>query len=96
MKITIRAKAADDLEAIYSWIAKDNPQAARRVIRRLRDRIERLGAPGLAYLGRPGIEPGTRELIEPPYIIIYTVDRGRDQITVLAVFHGAQDRPRRS
>ena len=35
---------------------------------------------------------GTRELVEPPYIVVYTVDEPADEITVLAVLHGARDR----
>jgi plasmid stabilization system protein ParE len=42
MNIVIRRKAADDLESIFSWIAEENPTAARIVIQRLRERI---GAP---------------------------------------------------
>lgn len=94
MKIIIREKAADDLEHIYSWIAKDNPRAATNIVRRIRDRIARLATPGLSHMGRPGLVSGTRELIEAPYIVVYSVDETRDQLTVLAVIHGAQNRAR--
>jgi toxin ParE1/3/4 len=43
-------------------------------------------------MGRPGLDPGTHELIEPPYIIVYEVREERGDIVVLAVVHGAQDR----
>ena len=43
-------------------------------------------------MGRPGLEPGTRELVEPPYVIVYEVHDDLDEVIVLAVFHGAQDR----
>ena len=66
MKIVIREKAAGDLDGIFAWIAKDNPSAAVGVIRCIRDRIERLGTPGLAHIGRPGLVDGTRELVEAP------------------------------
>ena len=36
--------------------------------------------------------PGTRELIEYPYIIVYEVHEDRGDILVLSVVHGAQDR----
>jgi toxin ParE1/3/4 len=35
---------------------------------------------------------GTRELVEAPYIIVYTVDEQGDEIAVLAIVHGATDR----
>jgi plasmid stabilization system protein ParE len=43
-------------------------------------------------MGRPGLVEGTRELLEWPYIIVYKVDDARQEIVVVAVAHGAQDR----
>ncbi len=43
-------------------------------------------------MGRPGRVEGTRELVEPPYIIVYGVDEPADEISVLAIVHGARDR----
>ncbi len=93
MNLVIHPKAADDLDGIFTWIAKDNPAAALGVVRRIRQRIGRLAAPGLDHIGRPGIVAGTRELIEPPYIVVYTVDEDRDELTIVAILHGAQNRP---
>lgn len=59
---------------------------------RIRLRINRLGLQGLSHIGRPGLVEGTRELIEPPYIVIYEADEVADEITVLAVMHGARER----
>jgi toxin ParE1/3/4 len=73
MKIIVREKADADLDAIFAWIAKDNPAAAVAMIRRIRQRIGRLATPGLENMGRPSLDVGTRELIEPPYIIVYEV-----------------------
>ena len=92
MNVLIHAKAADDLAGIFDWIAKDNPRAAVGTVRRLRERIGRLGTPGLAHIGRPGLVDGTRELVEPPYIIVYRVYDDRQELIVLAIFHAAQNR----
>jgi hypothetical protein len=43
-------------------------------------------------MGRLGLDVGTRELIEPPYIIVYEVHAAREEIELLYVAHGAQDR----
>ncbi len=43
-------------------------------------------------MGRPGLVERTRELVEPPYIVVYRIDEQRDEVVVLAIFHGAQDR----
>lgn len=55
----------------------------------------RLGTPGLANMGRLGLVEGTRELLEYPYIIVYKVYEERDEIVVISIVHGAQDRTHR-
>ena len=92
MRLIIRQKAADDLDAIYEWIAKDSAVSARRVVLALLARIESVLLPELANIGRPGQRNGTRELVEWPYIIVYTVDGGRETITIVSVVHGARNR----
>ena len=49
---------------------------------------------GLAFMGRPGLVEGTRELLEWPYIIVYGVDLERQEVIVIAIAHGAQNRDR--
>ena len=90
MKVIISDDAADDIEHIFAWIAKDNPVFAIQLIRNIRGRIGRLETPGLSYMGRLGQIAGTRELVESTYIIVYAV--GKREITILAVLHTAQDR----
>jgi toxin ParE1/3/4 len=92
LKLLVEERAAADIERIYAWIARDNPRAALRMVRRVERRILSLAGPGAAKIGRAGRELGTRELVLAPYVIIYDVDEARQQITVRAVFHGAQDR----
>jgi hypothetical protein len=64
MKIVIREQVDADLDRIFEWIAKDSPHAAAEIIRHIRQRIGRLATPGLEHMGRPGLDPGTRELVE--------------------------------
>jgi plasmid stabilization system protein ParE len=92
MKITFDSAANSDLGEIFAWIEKDSPRAARAVIERIERRTALLAVPGLSYMGRPGRDPGTYELVEPPYIIVYEVHIEREEIVVLAVFHGARNR----
>ena len=92
MKVVVHERAALDIDDIFNWISQDNPRAATNMVERIRLRIERLAFSGLSHIGRPGLLDGTRELIEPPYIIVYEVDEAADQITVLSVMHGARDR----
>ncbi len=92
MKIVFDDEALDDLQGIRAWIAKDSPRAADALIKQIFDKIEHLLTPELTRMGRPGLDPGTRELIEGPYIIVYEVYAERGEIVVLSVVHGAQDR----
>jgi plasmid stabilization system protein ParE len=38
MKVIVRRRAADDLDQLFRWIAKDNPRAAADMVARIRDR----------------------------------------------------------
>jgi len=78
------------LSEIRAYIALDNPDAAERVAMRIVALVETLK--NFPHLGRPGAEPGVRELVisGTPYIVIYRV-RG-DRITVNTIWHGAQRR----
>jgi len=80
-------EAADELETAVKHILQDNPAAARNVAQAVIDRIEQLAAfPGL---GRPGEVKGTRELVSPPYVVVY---RSTEEIVeILHIWHGAQD-----
>jgi toxin ParE1/3/4 len=92
MKVVVRESAAQDLEQIFEWIAKDSPRAAADVIWRIQQRINRLELDPLAHMGRPGLVAGTRELVEFPYIIVYKVFDDLQDVVVLSIVHGAQDR----
>ena len=92
MKVIVREAAEEDLHRIFAWISEDNLVAAARMVSRIRDRISFLELDSLASMGRPGLDRGTRELVEYPYIIVYEVHRERGEIEVLAIVHGARDR----
>ena len=91
MLVVWRARALADVSRIVRYIAADNPVAARKVGRELL-----LAGDSLTMFprrGRPGRRPETRELVAmPPYIIVYRVT-GTDTVTILRVWHAAQDRP---
>ncbi|HEX4642682.1 MAG TPA: type II toxin-antitoxin system RelE/ParE family toxin [Candidatus Acidoferrales bacterium] len=91
MRIIWSKTAISNLLEIRRFVEHDKPEAARRLAERILASVERLVEQ--PHLGRPGREPGTRELIVAgtPYIIPYQVHRGR--LSILAVMHAAQDRP---
>jgi len=92
MKVIIRDVAYDDLNRIHRWIARDRPQVADSVIDRILESIARLG--DLPFIGHKGKSPGTYEWIVTglPYIVVYIIDSDHDELQVVAVFRGAQDR----
>jgi toxin ParE1/3/4 len=92
MRIVVHESAARDLDGIFDWISKDSPSAAAELVRRIQLRINRLAVAGLSHMGRPGLAEGTRELLETPYIIVYSVDEAAGVIEVITIVHGARDR----
>lgn len=92
MKVVFDPRAIDDLAHIHSWIAADNASVAAGVIESILAGIERLTL--FPSMGRVGLVEGTREWVVPrlPYIVVYQADAERDELRVIAVFHGAQER----
>lgn len=92
MNVIIREAAYADLDRIYAWIAKDRPSAAGSVVNRILESAERIGH--FPYMGHTGQAPGTYEWVVPglPYIVVYELHSEHDEIAIVAVFHGAQDR----
>ena len=89
MRLLLRPQAVADLKGIHSYVAQDSARAAARMARRLINACEKLELfPGR---GRPGDEPGTRELTTVwPYVIVYR--HGDDLIEILRIWHGRQNR----
>lgn len=91
MTVVWEEDALNDLEGIYTYIAQDNPDAARETAERIMDAAAQLEhTPGM---GRPGRVPNTRELVVPgtAYLLPYRVKRR--EVQILRVFHTAQRPP---
>jgi toxin ParE1/3/4 len=84
MHVIWTERAVSHLTDIQRFIELDKSEAARKLIQKILTHVDQLVQH--PYLGRPGSEPDTRELIIPgsPYIVTYRIDRGR--LGVLAVF----------
>lgn len=91
MPIKWLKKALKKLEQAYTVIAKDDPEAAFRVILKIEAAVRQLFE--FTNLGRGGQVEGTRELIIPktPFIVVYRVKGNTVQI--LRVLHGAKKYP---
>jgi addiction module RelE/StbE family toxin len=83
--------ATRSLRRVHARIKADNPEAARKVVKRIRQAVERLA--DFPESGRHGQVAGTRELVVPglPYLVVYRI--GKESVEVLRVFHTSQERP---
>jgi toxin ParE1/3/4 len=90
MRIRWTPAAADDLQSIFDYLSETNPNLARSTVIEIRKAVRSLKR--LPNRGRPGREPGTRELLHTrlPHIVAYRV--GGDAVEVLRIWHPAQDR----
>ena len=86
-----RARALADIGRIVRYIGTDNPIAARRIGRELL-----LAGDSLLTFprrGRPGRQTGTRNLLAlPPHILVYRIATD-GAVTIVRIWHAAQDHP---
>lgn len=84
-------QAAQDLEEIEGYISGDNPDAAARLIQKIREKCAFLSIhPGVGA-DRSDLRPGLRGFPVGNYLIFYRP--ARDGIEVIRVLHGARDVP---
>ena len=93
MKLRYTAEARDHIEEIFNYINDRNSAATPQVVARIRLAAERLAEfPRIGHVGRVS---GTYEWVVRglPYIVVYDISLGGDEeVVILGVFHGAQDR----
>lgn len=91
MRVRWTADAADDLERIADYIAADRPETAGRIAQDIVRTVDALDT--FPNRVRPRRVEGTREpvLAPLPFIAVYEVHA--DEVQVLRVLHGAQQRP---
>ncbi|MGQ0684249.1 type II toxin-antitoxin system RelE/ParE family toxin [Bradyrhizobium sp.] len=95
MRLRYTAQAREQIAGIYEYIKERNPIAATQVVARIRSAAERLTE--FSRIGHVGRVEGTHEWVVRglPYIIVYEIGVvDPDEVLVLGVFHGAQDRDR--
>ncbi|MER3352808.1 MAG: type II toxin-antitoxin system RelE/ParE family toxin [Hoeflea sp. D1-CHI-28] len=85
-------EAQNDLAEQVSYIARDNPAAARRVA----DVIDRTAlALGVMPTGRPGRVTGTyaKSVTRLPYILAYAITQtgGKEAVAIVRVIHMSRD-----
>jgi len=79
------SRADQDLIEIWSYVARDNPDAADRLLRRLDDRIQKLQDYPEQGESLPTSNIGMRRVVEGSYLIFYQILD--DVIKVVRVLH---------
>ena len=91
-RLTITANARADLQEIHSHIAKDNPEAARRFVKRLRTKARRLAeTPGMGRSRGEDLRPDLFSFPVGQYVLFYREQPGG--IVLVRVIHGSRDLP---
>lgn len=92
MPVLWSEEASRNLEEVGDYVARFDPRAAGRLVRRITDAADALGDQPM--LGRPGRVAGTRELVisGTSYILPYRIRD--DRCEILAVYHAAREWPK--
>ena len=92
MQVKWTTSAINDLQSLRSYIEKDKPGAAKLLVERIVNTVEKdlVLQPGI---GRPGRKAGTREFVisGTPYFIPYRAEG--NSLIVLRVLHSAMRWP---
>jgi len=87
VKITFSSRAIHDLEFIGDHIERAAPEAARRHLQKLVDRVKQLEKfPGSGRIVPEFQEPQLRELVEGNYRIVYEIFPKKSLIVILTIF----------
>lgn len=89
MKLRWTRLALTDLENAYDYVAADSIQSARVMAERIGNAARKVAMYPL--IGRPGVEPGTREWVvrRTRYLLVYEIT---DALEILRVWHMSQQR----
>jgi toxin ParE1/3/4 len=93
-KVILTPQSQDDLRAIVSFIARDNPDRARSFGNELIDRALTLAEmPERGRLVPEIAEASVREIVCRPYRIIYEIFPSQNVVYILRFWHGARGEP---
>jgi toxin ParE1/3/4 len=84
----LRPKAADDLEQIAAFIARDNTARALSFIEELIAVCARIGESPKAFPRRDDLAKGLRQAVHGRYLILFTLDS--EGVVIERVVHGAR------
>jgi addiction module RelE/StbE family toxin len=91
MKLRYTEQARKDMDSLYQYVAREDPNAAQGVVERMAAMIEHL--PQHPALGLRGRLPEVLELVIPnlPFVVVYELSK--KTIDVLAIIHKSRRWP---
>jgi toxin ParE1/3/4 len=91
MKLRVTETAFAELEDLAAYISTENPAAARAVVSRIEQIMQRIVA--FPYMARAAEQSSVRVFpVHPfPYLVFYTVEA--DEIIIRNIRHAARRRP---
>ncbi len=93
-KIVWTLRSREDLRDIASFIARDNPPAARKLGELIFARVDTLEKfPELGRIVPERGQPHIREIVVRPYRIVYRLRKPEKLVEILRVWHGARGEP---
>jgi toxin ParE1/3/4 len=89
-RLTIAAQAQADLQEIFNYVAQDHPEAARRVLQRLRVAARQLAQhPRMGRNRSEDLRCGLYSFPVGAYVLFYREQPGG--IALVRVIHGSRD-----
>jgi toxin ParE1/3/4 len=89
MRLRLSSFVPGDLEEIADYIARDSPQEAVRLLRKLRARMKQIARQPMLYQLRPELGEDARVATEGKHVILFRVYRG--VVRIERVIHGSRD-----
>lgn len=89
MRYVLSLRARRDIDEIWDFIARDNPDAATRFTARLGENLGLLTRAPLMGRSAESLGQGFRRLAVGNYLVLYRTTE--DHIEILRVLHGARD-----
>jgi toxin ParE1/3/4 len=81
--------AVADLDAIFDYIAEDNPRRAVSFIDEIIGRFDTIAERPHSYPARDDLAPDLRAGLHRPYLIVFRI--AGDAVEIVRVIHGARD-----
>ncbi len=93
-RLLLSPRAAEDLENIADYIARDHPQRAASFVSELQAKCRAVAATPDICTARPDLAPALRMAVHGRYLVLFRELPGQNAVRVERVLHSARNLPR--